>query len=53
VQNYLFAQGLYLEPINGMITDQTMAALVLFQSKNGLPIGQFDIETLDVMEINY
>jgi len=53
VQNFLFGEGLYLEPINGMITDQTQTALEDYQREQSLPIGHFDFETLEAMGIEY
>jgi len=53
IQNFLFAEGLYLEPINGMFTNQTQEALWQYQTENGLPSGQLDLETMDKMGVRY
>ena len=53
LQNYLFAQGLYLKSIDGNFNIDTKNALKQFQLHNKLPMGQIDLGTLDFMGINF
>lgn len=53
VQNKLFAQELYLGPIDGLFDNETRNALANFQKAKGLPVGQLDLETLDVLGVEW
>jgi len=53
IQNALFAEGLYLGPLNGMMTEETKDALRNFQINNDLAFGQLDFDTLDLLGVGY
>lgn len=46
-------EGFNPGPINNIIGTKTKAALVNFQKKNNLPIGNLNIETLDMLGVDY
>lgn len=53
IQQKLTDLGYYNNEINGLITDELMNSLSIFQHENQLPIGHFDIETIKSLQIKY
>ncbi len=53
IQQKLTDFGYYNNEINGLITDELMNSLSIFQHENQLPIGHFDIETIKSLQIKY
>ncbi len=53
VQRALEAKGYTVGPIDGVMGLQTQTALKQFQTDNGLPIGNLNLETLKALGINY
>jgi len=52
IQQKLTDLGYYNYEINGIITDELMNSLSIFQHENQLPIGHFDLETIKTLQIN-
>ncbi len=53
VQDRLKAYGYDSGPLDDIMGKRMKTALTQFQKDNGLPIGNFDFQTLDVLNINY
>jgi hypothetical protein len=53
IQQKLTDLGYYNNEINGLITDELINSLSIFQHENQLPIGHFDIETIKSLQIKY
>lgn len=53
VQHILHLEGYYKGDISGESDIRTKIALRKYQQANGLPIGQFDFETLNKMGVKY
>ena len=53
VQSALEAKGYTVGPIDGIMGLQTQTALKQFQTDNGLPIGNLNLETLKALGVNF
>jgi hypothetical protein len=53
IQQKLTDLGYYNNEINGLITEELMNSLSIFQHENQLPIGHFDMETIKSLQIKY
>ena len=53
VQTALQERGFYNGTIGGKMNNRVKEALVAFQTSNGHPVGQLDVETLDGLGITY
>lgn len=53
VQKALVAKGYTVGPVDGVMGLQTQTALKQFQTDNGLPIGNLNIETLKALGVNF
>jgi len=52
LQKALIARGYEIGEVNNVMNSQTKAALLDFQRKNNLPVGNLNLITFDMLGIN-
>ena len=53
IQHALYDRGYNPGPIDNAMGKKTKTALIQFQKRNGLPVGQLDLKTLKALGLNY